>query len=175
MSLLQIMKERYSVRSYKDQKIEQETLEAILEAGRVAPTAANRQTQRILVINTEEGLDKVAKGAKIYDPPAVLVICSLKEESWVNPFDGTDMNHTDCSIVTTHMMLEAQARGVNSLWINWYDPVVIREELNIPKEYHIINLLVLGYSSKEALDPERHKTSRKPLSETVFYGSFSKE
>lgn len=173
MTLLKLMKERYSARSYSAKKIDRDILEAILEAGRVAPTAANRQTQKILVIESEEGLKKIASACKAYNPPTILVICSEKSKSWVSPFDGKTMNDIDCSIVSTHMMLEAKAQGVDSLWLNWFDPEVLYSELNIPKEYEIVNLFALGYSDTEAASADRHDKTRKPISETVFYESFN--
>lgn len=172
MTILPLLKERYSLRKFSDKKIKKEVLDSILEAGRVAPTAANRQTQRILVVESREGLEKIGKAAKIYNPPMVLVICSETKESWVNPFDCKDTNDIDGSIVSTHMMLEAKAQGVDSLWLNWMDPKVLREELNIPEKYEIINLLALGYTNEAPLSPDRHDKTRKPISETVFYEHF---
>lgn len=173
MTLLNLMKERYSARSYSSKKIDKEILDKILEAGRVAPTAANKQTQRILVIESEEGLKKIAKACKPYNPPLILLICSDTSQSWTNKYDGKKMNDIDCSIVSTHMMLEARALGVDSLWINWLDPEVIYKEFNIPDDFEIINILALGYSDKEPASPDRHSETRKPISETVFYEDFN--
>lgn len=172
MELLKLMKERYSARSYSIKKVEKEKLQYILEAGRVAPTAANTQTPRILVVESAKGLEKLAKSARIYNPPIILVICSVEKDSWINPFDGRDMNDIDCSIISTHMMLAARELGVDSVWINWFDPEILYKELDIPREYKIVNLLALGYSDKEAPSPNRHDMNRKPLSETVFYERF---
>lgn len=172
MTILPLMKERYSLRKYKEKQLPKDTLDIILEAGRVAPTACNNQTQRILIIQSDEGLAKVAKAAKTFNPPTILLICSDTTTSWKNPFDGKAMNDIDCSIVSTHMMLEAKAQGVDSLWLNWFDPNILREEFNIPDNYEIVNLLALGYPDKEPPSPDRHKTTRKPLKETVFFEKY---
>lgn len=172
MELLDLMKSRYSARNYKKTKIEKEKLDLILEAGRVAPTAANKQTQRVLVIESEEGLEKVAKATRSFNPPMVLMVCSEKEGSWKSPFDNREMNDIDCAIVSTHMMLMAKSLGIDSVWINWFDPKVLNSEFNIPKGYEIINLLVLGYSDGNVLAKDRHKETRKQLSETVFFEKF---
>ncbi len=172
MTLLPLMKERYSARSYSSKKIEKEVLNSILEAGQVAPTGANRQTHRILVVESKDGIEKAAKASRIYNPPMLLIVCSESDKSWVNPYDGKDLNDIDCSIVCTHMMLEAKAQGVDSLWLNWFDPEILNKEFNIPEGYEIINLLALGYSDKEPLSPNRHNDRRKPLIETVFFEKF---
>ena len=77
MSLIDLMKARYSVRQYKSTPVEEEKLMAVLEAGRVAPTAANRQPQRIYVVRTPEALGKLAKAANIHNPPLALIVCAL--------------------------------------------------------------------------------------------------
>ncbi len=172
MELLDLMKSRYSARSYASTKIKKEKLELILEAGRVAPTGANRQTQRILVIESEAGLEKVAKATRSFNPPMVLMVMSEVKDTWKSPYDGKEMNDIDCSIVSTHMMLMAKSLGIDSVWLNWFDPKVLRSEFNIPDGFEINNLLVLGYSDKEPLDKDRHNETRKQLSETVFYEKF---
>ncbi len=169
MDLLELMKSRYSARSYSSKKIEKEKLDLILEAGRVAPTAANRQTQRILVIVSEKGLEKISKATRSFDPPMVLIVMSEIKDTWKSPYDGKEMNNIDCSIVSTHMMLMAKSLDIDSVWVNWFDPKVLKEEFNVPAGYEINNLLILGYSDKEPLDKDRHSENRKQLSETVFF------
>lgn len=172
MDLLDLMKSRYSARSYSSTKITKDKLELILEAGRIAPTGANRQTQRILVIESEAGLKKIAKATRSFDPPMVFMVMSETKDTWKSPYDGKEMNDIDCSIVSTHMMLMAKSLGVDSVWINWFDPEVLKQEFNIPAGYVINNLLVLGYCDEEPLEKDRHNVTRKQLSETVFYEKF---
>lgn len=172
MSILDLMKERYSARSYSEKAIDKETMDYILEAGRVAPTAANRQTHRILVINSKEGIEKLNKSCRTHNPTTVLIVCSDPANTWINPYDDHDMNDIDCSIVSTHMMLAAKEKGVDSVWLNWFEPEVIYKEFNIPREYKIVNLLSLGYANSDAPSPNRHKDTRKPISDTVFYENF---
>lgn len=81
MSLIDLMKARYSVRQYQSTPVEEEKLMAVLEAGRVAPTAANRQPQRIYVVRTPEALGKLAKAANIHNPPLALIVCADKSEA----------------------------------------------------------------------------------------------
>ncbi len=172
MNVLQLMKERYSAKSYTENKVEKDKLDYILEAARVAPAAANRQTHRILVVESKEGLEKLNKATRTHNPPMILIVCSEKKDSWINPYDKHVMNDIDCSIVSTHMMLAARDVGVDSVWLNWFDPEVLYNEFNIPRDYEIVNLLCLGYADKEAPSSERHIKTRKEITETVFYEKF---
>lgn len=175
MNFLDLAKKRFSVRKYESRKVEEEKLAAILEAGRVAPTAANRQPQRIFVIQSEEGLLKVSKGAKIdysksiKNAPVILIVCIDKDEVWTNPINNKKTVDVDASIVTDHMMLMAEDLELGSLWMSFFDDKIIREEFNIPANLEIVNLLLVGYGDDKPRSADRHSTERKPLSETVFY------
>lgn len=172
MDILQLMKERYSAKSYSDKPVEKEKLDYILEAGRVAPSAVLRQNHRILVVESKEGLTKLAHSCRTHNPPLILIVCCEFQNSWVNPYDNHDMTDIDCAIVSTHMMLAARAQGVDSVWLNWFDTEKIMHDFSIPKEYCIVNLLALGYADKPAPSPDRHQRTRKPIEQTVFYENF---
>lgn len=103
MSFLDIAKKRYTVRSYTSQKVEQDKLDQILEAAHVAPTGANCQPQHLIVVQSEEGLAKIGKGANIYGAPLAIIVCSNHDEAWKRPFDGKKLTDIDASIVTDHM------------------------------------------------------------------------
>ena len=77
MSILDIAKQRFSVRNYLDKEISQETLETILEAAHVAPTAANMQPVKLLVVKSDEAKEKLAKAANIYSAPVAIIVCAL--------------------------------------------------------------------------------------------------
>lgn len=172
MNTFDVMKARYSVRSYKQTPVEPEKLQAVLEAGRVAPTACNNQPQKIYVVQTAEGLERLAKAANIHNPPLALIICANRDEVWVRPTDQKDTCDIDASIVTDHMMLRATELGLGSLWICMFNSEILRKEFQIPENLVPVNILVLGYAEGEALSPDRHEQLRKPLSETVIYPNF---
>jgi nitroreductase len=173
MNFLELAKKRYSVRNYTNQKVEKDKLDLILEAGRIAPTAANRQPQRLLVIESQEGLLKLQKAADVHGAPLAVVIFGDKKSVWKRPQDGKITIDIDASIVTDHLMHEATGLGLATLWMTWFDPKIINKEFNVPKDYEPVNILLIGYSSGNALSPDRHNTTRKALKETVFYESFS--
>ena len=169
MELLEIAKKRHSVRKYTGKEIEQEKLDKILEAAHVAPTAANMQPVRLIVVKSKEGLEKVGKAANIYQAPAAIVVCANKTKAWKRPFDGKITTDIDASILTDHMMLQAEALGLGSVWLCYFDPDKLRRELQIPDELEPVNILALGYSAQEAADPERHKNLRVPLEQLAEF------
>lgn len=169
MDFLELAKKRYSVRKFGSQKVEQEKFEKILEAGRIAPTAANLQPQRIIAIQSEEGLEKLKKAANVYSAPLAFVVCADHSASWKRPLDGHDTADIDTSIVTTHMMLEAADLGLGSIWVCYFKLDIIKAEFDLPESVEPINVLGIGYDAGETKSSDRHATERKPLSETVRF------
>ncbi|WP_027188180.1 nitroreductase family protein [Desulfovibrio cuneatus] len=168
MEFLQLAKERHSVRKFHSKPVEMAKLQNILEAGRVAPTAANFQPQRFLVVSEPGGLSKLDKAGNMHGAPLAIVVCSLKDKSWQRPQDGHSMVDIDATIPTTHMMLQAWSEGVASCWITWFDPAVVRSEFSLPDNVIPVNILVLGYSDDKAQTPCRHQQQRIPLNEMVW-------
>lgn len=167
MEFLKLAKERHSVRKYRSQSVEEAKLQNILEAGRVAPTAANLQPQRFLVVSTPDGLSKLSKAGNIHGAPLAIVVCSLKDKTWKRPQDGHLMGDIDATIATTHMMLQAWSEGVASCWITWFDPAVVRSEFALPDKVIPVNILALGYEDEQEQPSNRH-LERIPLSDMVW-------
>jgi len=172
MSFLELAKKRYSVRKFEAKKVEEEKLLQILEAGRVAPTAANYQPQRIIVVREAPGLSKLKKAANIYEAPLAVVVCADHSSAWKRPYDGKGMVDIDATIVTDHMMMEATELGLGTVWICYFKPDVLRKEFNIPDYVEPVNILAIGYAAGQIASPDRHDQARKPLQETVSYESF---
>lgn len=169
MNFLEIAKSRYSVRSYTEQKVEPEKLERILQAAHVAPTAANLQPIKLIVVQSDEGLAKIGKAANIYHAPLAVIVCSSHSKAWTRPFDNKQTVDIDASILTDHMMLEATELGLGSVWICYFKADIIKKEFNLPDDLEPINILAIGYANEAPADPERHKTQRVPLNELVRY------
>lgn len=172
MNFLELAKKRYSVRKYESNKVEKEKLIKILEAGRVAPTGANTQPQRIIVVQEEEGMARLKKCANLYGAPLGIIVCVDHKATWKRPFDKKDIADIDVSIVTDHMMLQATELGLGSVWICYFDPEVVRKEFNLPDNIEPVNILAIGYDSGEAASPDRHDKVRKHLEDIVFYESY---
>ena len=169
MDFIEIAKKRYSARSYKGKKVEEEKLQKVLDAAHVAPTAANLQPIRLIVIQSSEGLAKIEKGANLYGAPLAIIVCADHGKAWVRPFDKKQTADIDASILTDHMMLQATELGLDSVWICYFKPDVISREFDLPDNLEPINILAVGYSDEEAADPERHAQTRIPVEELVFY------
>lgn len=172
MKFIELAAKRYSVRSFDTKKISQEDLNLILKAGQLAPTAANRQPQRILVLESEDALAKL-QTCTIYhfNAPLALLICADKNEAWERSYDGKVHTDIDGSIIATHMMLQAAELGLGSTWVGHFDPAAIREAFNIPTNLEPVCLLPIGYPSSEAKPNPNHE-KRKDISKTVFYNNF---
>lgn len=168
MDFLTLAKERYSVLDYEMRDIEQEKIDQILEAGRLAPTACNIQPQRVLVIRDDEGRRKLEHSAPSgrYVPAAFLV-CYDKAACWKRPMDGKSSGDIDAAIVTTHMMLGARALGLGSIWVMYWDPEKIKREFDLEDGLEPVALLIVGYASAEAA-PRKGHWVRKPIQELLI-------
>lgn len=171
MSFSELVKARFSVRKYDPRPIEQEKMLQILEAGRLAPTAVNYQPQRILVVQGDDMEKMQGCSPCIYGAPAVMVICYDKTASWKSR-SGREIGDVDSGIVLTQMMYQAQELGIGSLIVGIYKEALLRERFQIPENYEIVSLMVLGYPAEDCEPHPEFHASRKPLEETVFYGSF---
>ncbi len=170
MTYDQIIRDRYSCKRFDPtRQISEEQLNAILEAGRVAPTAKNLQEQHIYVIQSEEMLKKIDNVSRCrYDAPTCLVVAFDTENVYIYPNSTRDSGIEDATIVATHMLLAATAHGVDSCWINCLDPNAMAELLGLPANEKILMMLDLGFAA-EGTCPLANHFSRKPLSETVTF------
>ena len=171
MDFMELIKKRHSVRDFKKEPVPEELFKQILEAGRLAPTGANKQPQRLIVVREKIGLEKIKKAANAYHAPLVIIVCADHNTVWKRPYDGKKITDIDTSIVTDHMMLQATELGLGSVWICYFKPDVIKSEFNLPDHIEPVNILAIGYEN-EQLGIFKPRTSRKPLEATVFYETF---
>ena len=169
MEFLELAKKRYAARTYRQQPVEPEKINAVLQAAYVAPTAANLQPHHIFVIQKPENLQKLSKAANIYHAPLVFLVCVEESAAWVRPFDRKNHGDIDASIITDHMMLEATEQGLNSVWICYFKPDVICSEFDLPQGCPPVNLLAVGYGAGPVPSPDRHHETRKPLETIVTW------
>ncbi|MDR2185603.1 MAG: nitroreductase family protein [Treponema sp.] len=166
--------ERYSVRKFEQVPVEPEKLSLILEAARNAPTASNKQPQRILVVTRQEGLEKVDRCTRCrFGAPLVLIVCYDKNECWVRKFDGEKSGLVDASIVTAQMMLQAADIGLGSTWVMHFDPAAAREAFKLPENLVPAAMLIVGRPAPDAAPAEFHRI-RHSLEKLVYFEEFSK-
>jgi nitroreductase len=169
MDFKDLIEARYSVRTFKDLPVEQEKVDLILRAGQLAPTAGNRQPQRIIAINDDAAaLAKIDETTRCrFGARLVFAVGFSKEDSWIRPFDSQSSGWVDASIVTTHMMLQAADVGIGSTWVMFFDADKLISEFNIPEIIVPVALLVCGYPAEDASPSPMHN-QRKSITEYQF-------
>ena len=172
MDFEKLIAERYSVRSFIQEHLPQEIIDIILNAGHIAPTGCNNQPQRILVLNTDEAIEKLKTCTKChFNAPTAMLVCHNTEESWKRIYDGALSSPVDAVIVATHMMLEAHNAGVGCCWVMHFNPDAMKSTFNIPDKIEPVALLVMGYPAEDAKPLDMHSTY-KNINETVVYDCF---
>lgn len=172
MDFLDLAKQRCTIRSFSDKTIEKEILDYILESGRVAPSACNKQPQRIIVVQDKKNIEKVQRAYKTFGSKCIMIICRDERDALVRQFDNKCSGDLDIGIVTDHMMLAAREKGIGSVMVGLFDPRIIRKEFNIPDYIQPTALLILGYPKEGFLDANRHLTQRKPINKTVMMENY---
>ena len=167
-SFQELAETRRSVRAYKPDAVPEDLVQQVLEAGRLAPSACNKQPWRFIVVRSETG--RRALGASyarewFWKAPLVIAVCILPKEAWVRSFDGKNYAMVDGALAMDHMMLAAAALGLGTCWIGAFDPTAAREILGLPDGVEIVGMTPLGFPDVEANPRLR---SRRPLGETVM-------
>lgn len=166
MDVFEAIKERRSVRAYDDKPVEKEKLDKIFEAARLAPSAANHQEWRFVVV-TEKSKRKALMTAAnnqsfVAEAPVVIACCAETDGHKMRC--GEQCYPIDVAIAIDHITLAAVALGLGTCWIGSFYPDKVREILNIPKTIKVVELLTLGYPA----DSPRPK-NRKTIEEIVHY------
>lgn len=167
MDFFDLIQTRYSVRGYRSDPVDDQTLAKILEAGRLAPTAHNNQPFKVIVIHTagrQEELRKIYGRDWFSQPPLILCICVVHQQGWVRGYDKRSYVEVDAAIVMDHMILAATALGLGTCWIGAFNSQAAREFLQLPPEVEPLLFTPLGYPNDTPKARER-----KPLSDLVIY------
>jgi nitroreductase len=164
MEFSTLIEKRYSVRAYKPDPVEDETLRRVLEAARLAPTAANRQPFQLIVIHTagrEEELRRIYDRDWFVHAPLVICACGVPAQGWAR-MDGKSYTDVDVAIVMDHLILAAADVGLGTCWIGAFNPDAARDVLGLPDDVEPVAFTPVGYPA----DQPRTK-KRKPLSELM--------
>lgn len=158
MNFQALINARYSVRAYKPEPVPPEKLDRILEAARLAPTAANRQAFRIVVIPTkgrEKELSRIYPREWFVQAPILLAVVAVPSEGWVRKHDGWNAAEVDATIVMTHIVLAAAEEGLGTCWVAAFDPAAARDVLGLPAEVIPSAFAPLGYAADTAAPKRR--------------------
>jgi nitroreductase len=171
MEFYNLTSSRESVRNYDPYRpVAKEILERILDAGRLAPSACNIQPYKFLVISSPEKLEKVRACYNrewFKEAPHILIIIGLQDQAWKRSYDGYNSVETDVAIALTHIILAAENEGVGTCWIAAYNPVILREALNLNENQLIFGITPLGYPKPGFIKAPNKK--RKPLGDIVEF------
>jgi nitroreductase len=161
-----LIEQRYSVRAYSRQEVEDQKLERLLTAAQLAPTAANYQPFRLIVLKTagrEADLRRVYDRDWFVQAPLVIAVCTVTSEAWVRR-DGKRYGDVDATIAMDHLILAAAAQGLGTCWVAAFDPDAARSVLGVPEGVEPLAFTPLGYPADRL--PAK---PRKPLSDLVRY------
>jgi len=171
MTFLDLVRARESVRSYDPGRpVPRETIERILEAGRLAPSAVNRQPWRFLVVSSPEALARVrpAYGKQWFqDAPHILAVAGEPAAAWTRKYDGFNSHQMDLAIAMTHLLLAAEDEGVGTCWVSAFDPAVMRPALGLKEGEEVYAVTPLGYPP--AGFAKKGTKERKPLAEVAEF------
>jgi nitroreductase len=165
VSFAELIRARYAVRAYRPDPVPDELLAQVLEAGRLAPTASNRQPVRVIVIHTagrEAELGRIYQREWFAQAPLVLCVCTVPREAWIREVDGRSYADVDAAIVMDHLVLAATELGLGTCWVAAFDPAAAREILGLPDDVEPLLFTPLGFPA----DQPRAK-ERRPLGELV--------
>lgn len=166
MEFYEVIRKRRSIRAYQEKEVEEKKLKNILEAARLAPSAANRQPWQFIVVKTKKVKKKFRK---IYEKdwfwraPVVICACGKREEAWKRR-DGKSYLEVDVAISMEHLILAATSEGLGTCWIGAFDPEEVKKVFNLGEDLEPIALTPVGYP---VVSPP--PTSRKSLKEIVKF------
>jgi nitroreductase len=150
MEFNELIRMRESIRNYDPSRpVAAEVIERILEAGRLALSAANRQPWKFLVISSPEMLEKVRMCYHrewFRDAPHIIVVVGLKDQAWKRASDGYCSVETDTAIAMTHIILAAENERVGACWIANFDPVKLSDALDLGEGRIVFGITPLGYT-----------------------------
>lgn len=167
MEYSELIASRYSVRAYRADPVEDEKLQAILDAARLAPTAANRQPFQLVVMHTkgrEDEISKIYRRPWFVQAPLVIGVCAISSQAWVRENDRFNARLIDAAIVADHLILAAANLGLGTCWVAAFNVEAARGVMGLPEEAEPVIFTPLGYPADQP-GPK----IRKPLSDLVCY------
>jgi len=156
MTVLDVIRKRYSCRAYQDKPIESDKLDSILEAARLAPSAKNLQDWRFVVVTDKQTKRKIAQAANnqtfLQNAGAIIVACTVSSEVMRC---GQAVGPIDVAIALEHIALQAAELGLATCWIGSFYPEKVRPIVGIPENVAIIELMAVGYPADSPKEPNR--------------------
>jgi nitroreductase len=181
MALLDIIRQRKSVREFLDKPVEREKIMKCLEAARLAPSESNSQPWRFIVVDYKELKDRLCDAAfggvyfiNTFCKTAPVIVAVISEKSKFlarvgGMFRGVKFYLIDIGITCEHFVLEAEELGLGTCWIGWFNERGVKSVLNIPQNKKIDILIAMGYYDRAKLGPEH---GREPMDKIASFNSY---
>lgn len=149
---------RRSIRKYSTKPVEEEKLKKVLEAGRLAPSANNRQNWKFIVVRDEAIKRNLSAACGnntfVAEAPVSLVICGKMTDN--DMMTCSQPRHTiDCSIATSFMILQAQELGLGTCWLGAFNEAAVKEVVKVPDDTRVVAITPLGYPAEDPAKRER--------------------
>ncbi len=179
LEILELIKSRQSDRKYSNRPVEQEKLDRIIEAGRMAPSACNAQPWKFVVVTNADLLAKLADassakllGMNEFAGQVPVMVVVIREQANLTSRIGAQIKRKDYSLIdigiaSENICLQAEAEGIGSCMLGWFDEDGVRKTLGIPKSKRVELIITLGYSLSE-----KREKRRKPAEVTVSYNKY---
>jgi len=169
MEVMNELRYRYSTRSFSDRDLDDDVLQSILEAGRIAPSAKNRQPWRFIIIKTPEMKKKIENAAfgqdYVGEAPVVIAACSTNIDYRMP--NGQSAHPIDIAFAASQMTIQAASKGVGSCIVSTFNEDEVKDLLSVPFSMQVVMLILLGYPGTEpGIQPHRN---RLPLHRIVSY------
>lgn len=175
MEFEKLLAERWSARKFSQTPVPEDKINKILEMTRFAPTAANRQPQRIIVLRTSEEMSLLAECTHYsFNAPSAFIVCYDRNEAWSLIYSETSGGVVDAAIIGAYVMLAIQDQGLGTTWVGHFDHYALGKRFNLPETCVPVALFPFGYISSDARPSPKH-ASRKPLADIVHFGGFAKK
>jgi nitroreductase len=157
-TFLDLARRRRSIRSYTGEAVPDALLDQVLEAGRLAPTACNKQPFRFVVVRGQEQRQRICGSYRrgwLATAPVLIILCVERDAAWVRNHDGKSHGDIDAAIAADHMTLAACEAGLGSCWVCAFDPALVREALAIPAGFEPAIVLSVGYPAEDPAERPR--------------------
>ena len=170
-TLMELIETRRSIRSYKNQEIEEDKLDYVLQAFRKAPSAKNLQPWKLVVIKNKKILKDIAIACNnqtfMEEAPVIIAACAKEEEAYGTMGGYMNSYPIDIAIALEHLILAATEKGLGTCWIGAFKEQLVKDILGVPENVRVVALTPLGYPAREA-----SVRGRKPLTEIISYDKY---
>lgn len=158
---IDLVKQRYSVRSYEDKQIEKEKMDYIMECVRLSPSAVNFQPWHFYIVTDNEKLKELKSTYKrewIQSVPCIIVACANHTEAWHRRTDNKDHSDIDIAIAVEHLCLAAAEQGLGTCWVCNFDAALCHDIMALPEDIEPVALIPIGYTSESEVPEKKRKS-----------------